>query len=132
MGNLIHFCGELLDSNELDDNSIMKKTRSLGYHSMSDAKAEAAQLAHYLCQCMEYCFRPELGMFSAQATCTTQWALRQYYRKHGTERELLWCHNIKTMQGPNFRSGLELMSFQDQELPAQDQLHKHRLLIMYN
>jgi hypothetical protein len=101
----------------------MKKTRSLGYHSMSDAKAEAAQLAHYLCQCMEYCFRPELGTFSAQATCTTQWALRQYYRKHGTQRELLWCHSIQAMQGPNFRSGLELMSFQDQELPAQEPIY---------
>lgn len=74
-------------------------------------KAEADRLARYLCQSMEYCCRCEMGTVGAQATCHSQYALGHYFRRVGLARELDWCKNIKNMDGPGLRRGIDMMLF---------------------
>ncbi|KAL7935864.1 hypothetical protein V8C35DRAFT_298433 [Trichoderma chlorosporum] len=73
--------------------------------------AEADGLARTLCQCIEFCYRNENGLFGPQATCSTQWSLRRYFRRRGLARELEWCRSIKDMKGPVSRCGIDLMQF---------------------
>lgn len=74
-------------------------------------KAEADRLARYLCQSMEYCCRCEMGTVGAQATCHSQYVLGQYFHQVGLTRELDWCKNIKNMDGPGLRRGIDMMLF---------------------
>lgn len=77
----------------------------------NSANQESNELARFLCQSIEYCFRPEMGILGPQITCLAQWAMRRYFRQNNHERELAWCVNISNMRGPRFRSGVGLMLF---------------------
>jgi hypothetical protein len=74
-------------------------------------RADADRLARMLCQSIEFCYRTENGLFGLQATCSTQWTLRRYFRHRGLSRELEWCRSIKDMKGPASRCGIDLMQF---------------------
>ncbi|UKZ78863.1 hypothetical protein TrVFT333_006609 [Trichoderma virens FT-333] len=73
--------------------------------------ADADGLARMLCQSIEFCCRMENGLFGIQATCSTQWTLRRYFRRRGLSRELEWCRRIKDMKGPGSICGIDLMQF---------------------
>jgi hypothetical protein len=72
---------------------------------------ESHEIARFLCQSIEYCFRPEMGILGPQMTCLAQWAMRRYFSRNGCDKELAWCINISNMQGLDFRSGVNLMLF---------------------
>ncbi|KAH0525786.1 hypothetical protein TsFJ059_009203 [Trichoderma semiorbis] len=73
--------------------------------------AEADGLARMLCQSIEFCYRNDNGLFGPQATCSTQWTLRRYFRRRGLVRELEWCQRIKDVKGSASRCGIDLMQF---------------------
>ncbi|PON30108.1 hypothetical protein TGAM01_v201475 [Trichoderma gamsii] len=77
----------------------------------SSMLAEADGLARMLCQSIEFCYRNDNGLFGAQATCSTQWTLRRYFRRRGLARELEWCKRIKNIRGLASRCGIDLMQF---------------------
>jgi hypothetical protein len=83
--------------------------------SLLSIQREADRLARFLCQTLEYCFRYEMGTLGAQTTCHPQWALKNYFRQIGLQRELEWCKNITYMHGNSLRSGLTLMLFGPEE-----------------
>ena len=83
------------------------------FPTISSVKKEADKLAHLLCQSIEYCHQIANGTFGYQSTNYAEWVLKSYFQQFHYERELAWCLNIKNMSGPGFRSGIELMGFQD-------------------
>jgi hypothetical protein len=85
------------------------------FWSVSRIRSEADKLARFLCQSIEYCCRHETGTVGAQASCHTQFVLRNYFRQTGQDRELDWCRNIKNMDGPGVRRAIEMMLFGDDE-----------------
>ncbi|UNI25005.1 hypothetical protein JDV02_010715 [Purpureocillium takamizusanense] len=76
---------------------------------LASIESYADDLARKLCQSLEYCFGIENGTFGPQGTCSTQWALQDYFRHRGLRRECEWCENIKDMKGPASRCGIDLM-----------------------
>lgn len=105
-------CEELLrqDTTEVDNSDAEKNL-----WSVPSMKQNADRLARFLCQSIEYCFRHEMGTLGPQATCHPQWAMKDYFRHVGLERELAWCENIKNMDGPGMRPGIDLMIFGSEE-----------------
>jgi hypothetical protein len=81
----------------------------------SRVRREADKLARFLCQSIEYCCRHEMGTVGAQASCHSQFALRNYFRQTRQRRELDWCRNIKNIDGPGVRRAIEMMLFGDEE-----------------
>lgn len=83
--------------------------------STLSAQCEAERLARFLCQSVEYCFRYEMGTLGPQSFCHPTMVLKEFFTQTGLKRELEWCNNIGNMKGPNFRSGIQMMSFLSQE-----------------
>jgi hypothetical protein len=82
--------------------------------SIESVRQKADQLSRHLCQTVEFFHRIDMGTLGSQSTCYMQWIVRKYFRSHaGNERELEWVMNIKNMEGPGFRFGIELMTFRD-------------------
>ncbi|KAF1832296.1 hypothetical protein BDW02DRAFT_571215 [Decorospora gaudefroyi] len=77
--------------------------------SLPSIQNEADRLARFLCQSVEYCFRSEMGTLGAQITCLPLWAMGNYFRQAGLQRELQWCKKIKDMKGPSMRQRVNLM-----------------------
>lgn len=77
----------------------------------SSIQREADRLARFLCQSIEYCFRPEMGTLGVQITCHLQLVTKSYFRQIGDERALAWCRNIKATKATGRRGGLQLMRF---------------------
>jgi hypothetical protein len=75
-------------------------------------KDEADRLARLLCQTVEYCHQPEMGILGPQTMLYTQWLMRSYFRQVGAERELAWCLNVPNMRGAPTRCSIKTMSFQ--------------------
>jgi len=75
-------------------------------------KAEADRIARLLCQTVEYCHRPEMGIFGPQTMLYTQWMMRSYFRQVEAGRELQWCLNIPNMRGAPTRCSIRTMSFE--------------------
>jgi len=85
--------------------------------SVDAIKAEADRLARYICQSIEYLYRVDHGILGPQSTTYSQSVLRKFFREtKGYERELAWILQVKGMQGPGHRVGVELMTFQDAEV----------------
>ncbi|KAK9235229.1 hypothetical protein V1525DRAFT_390679 [Lipomyces kononenkoae] len=81
-------------------------------------KAEADKLGRLLCQCVEYCFRTDVGTLGPQSFRYPQWTMRQFFRQNaGYERELEWALQIKYVSGPRLYDKLELMEFEDNPRP---------------
>ncbi|KAJ6437388.1 ebs-bah-phd domain-containing protein [Purpureocillium lavendulum] len=98
----------------LPNTTTMPSPLSHGSTSGSDpvpTQADADALARRLCQSVEFCYGIENGTFGPQGTCSTQWALLNYFRRRGLRRELEWCENIKNMRGPASSCGIDLMRF---------------------
>jgi hypothetical protein len=113
-----HFFGSSTLSSAFDESRSENLTgpeplMNSRFPTMSSVKEEADKLARCLCQSIEYCYKIENGTIGPQATTYAQWVLKSYFRKFYSERELVWCLNIKNMRGPGFRHGIELMGFQD-------------------
>jgi len=101
-----------------DFHIISDQTEPSAYDSPSKAAigAEADRLARFICQSIEYLYRVDMGIVGPQTTTFSQSVLRRFFREHaGYERELAWTLQIKNMQGPGHRAGVELMVFQDPE-----------------
>lgn len=74
-------------------------------------ESRANELSRLICQSMEYCYRRDMGTLGAQANCHPQYVLRRYFRLVGRERELEWCRNMRNMDGPGLRRGIDMMLF---------------------
>ncbi|KAK9364380.1 hypothetical protein V1509DRAFT_636594 [Lipomyces kononenkoae] len=82
--------------------------------SISFIKTEADKLGRLLCQCVEYCYRWDMGTLGLQCLRYPQWIMRQFFRQTpGYERELEWALQIKYVTGPRLYDKLDLMEFDD-------------------
>lgn len=75
-------------------------------------KEAADQIGRMLCQSVEYCHRPEKGLFGPQTMLYAQFIMRSYYRQANCERELSWCLNVQNMHGIPTRCSVKTMTFQ--------------------
>ncbi|KAI1388547.1 uncharacterized protein F4822DRAFT_249840 [Hypoxylon trugodes] len=82
--------------------------------AVDDVQKRGTEMAHCICQSLEYFHRIEMGTYGGHATTYPSWSARQYFRLHaGHERERLWLQNLHKMEGPGTRWGLSLMTFAD-------------------
>jgi hypothetical protein len=97
------------------ESSLSSSTDSLHMSSKPTVKDEADRIARLLCQTVEYCHRPEMGIFGPQTMLYTQWSMRSYFQQVGSERELAWCLNVSKMRGRPTRCSIKTMSFQGEQ-----------------
>lgn len=74
---------------------------------------DATELAHKLCQSMEYVHRNEMGTLGPQMVQYPRWVLTHFFRWFGNAREMAWCEAINGMKGRGYRFGIGMMMFQD-------------------
>lgn len=128
--NMIHLYDEIQDQRDnptplekivglrdSESNSDQSVPSAYDWPSVNAIKTEADRLARYICQSIEYLYRIDHGILGLQSTTYSQSVLRKFFREtKGYERELAWILQVKGMQGPGHRVGVELMTFQDAEV----------------
>lgn len=77
---------------------------------ISALQEDADKLARILCQCLEYCYDTENGIFGAQVTFGQQYVLRNYFKRRNRLREIEWCDNINAMRGDSSHCQVQMMA----------------------